>query len=1030
MAGFTDFFIKRPVLATVISLLLFIFGIRSLFTIPLQQYPKMNNTVITVQTAYPGATAALMQGFVSTPIEKAIASADGIDYFTSQNDNSVSTVTAYVRLGFDPDKAFVNIMSKVSQVKNQLPKEAQNPVITKTTGSQVALLYMSFSSQKMTPQQITAYINQVIQPKLETLPGVAEVNVLGGENFAMRVWLRPARLAALGVTPSDVSSALTQNNFQAAAGTVNGNSVLLTVAANTNIESVAEFNNLVIKRNGARLVRLGDVAKVELGSESYNSSVSFNGERSVFISINPTPTANPLTVIHKVRGVLPQLSANYPPSLHSAVVYDATKFIQASINEVTKTILEASVIVIFIIYLFIGSLRTVLIPLVTIPLSLVSVFGFMWLMGYSSNLLTLLALVLAIGLVVDDAIVVVENTYRYLEEGLSPLDAAIKGARDIAAPVVAMTITLAAVYAPIGLMGGMTGALFKEFAFTLAGAVILSGVIALTLSPMMCAKILHSGSMQGRMATYADRFFQRTRSSYASVLAMVLRMPMLMTVFSCSVLASCVLLYQNGQKELAPNEDQGVVLSVITGPKYANLNYMERFSQQIQQAYLSIPSRENYFLINGAGAVNSGFSMLMLKPWDERKESQAAVARTLAGSLSQNAGLQVFPIQLPALPSSGMGPPVQFVLTSTGSYPALYRTMQRMVEKAQNSGHFIFINGSLDYDKPMVNLEIDRNKAALLGVSMQQVAGNLAASLGGGYINQFSMFDRGYKVIPQWADADRSDSDQINHLYFKNASGQMVPLSAFSHLHYTSAPNSLSRFNQLNSATLSGVIAPGQTMGDAVAYLQQLAKKTLSKDTSYDYAGELRQYMQEGSALMEAFVFSLIVIFLVLAAQFESYALPLVVMTSVPMAICGALIPLNWGLSTINIYTQIGLITLIGLITKHGILIVTFANNLREQRQVSKYKAITEAAAIRLRPVLMTTAAMALGVVPLLLASGAGAASRFSLGLVIFSGMLIGTLFTLFVVPMMYLFSVRRILTIWTATGALIVLVQVLWSIL
>jgi multidrug efflux pump len=1013
MSKFTDIFIKRPVLATVVSLFILIFGVRAWYSMPLREYPKMENTVVTITTAYPGASAKLIQGFITTPLEKAVAGADGVDYFTSQSNDNVSSIKAYVRLNFDPDKAFTNIMSKVQQVKGQLPKESGDPVIVKKTGSNVSLMYMSFSSPVMSPEQVTAYISQVVQPKLETVPGVADVQILGGSNYAMRIWLRPRKMAALGITSADVSAALQQNNFQTAAGKIKGKYIQVSVNASTDLQSQAQFAKMIVKNDPkAGVVRLRDVARVQLGSDDYDSSVSFNNKKAVFISIDPTPTANPLTVMASVKAMLPKLARSYPPSLQAAVVYDATKYIKASLYEVIKTIIEAALIVIAIIFLFLGSLRTVLIPVITIPLSLIGVFGIMLTLGYSINLLTLLALVLAIGLVVDDAIVVVENTYRHIEEGMLPFEAALKGAREIAMPIIAMTITLAAVYAPIGFMGGITGSLFTEFAFTLAGAVIISGILALTLSPMMCSKLLKPELSEGKFVKTVDRIFSALKAAYQSMLDSVLNKPKAVAVFAVIVLVSATFFYINAPKQLAPQEDHGAVLTIISGPEYANLDYMQKYTDELGRIYSTFPSLSDQFIINGMGSSNSGIAMMMLKPWDQRSKTEAQVYKSLAPDLKKIAGIQAFPVRLPPLPTSGGGLPIQLVLTSTGSYQELYQVMQKIVQKAQNSGMFIIASGSLKFNKPIININIDRSLASALGVNMQTVAQNLALSLGGNYINRFTMYNRSYEVIPQLDRQYRTNVQQLDQIYLKSMSNNLVPLSSIATYTHQVAPNSLTRFNQLNSATVSALLVPGQTMGSAIAYLKAQANKALPANVSYDFAGQSRDYVKEGSALIFAFAFSIIIIFLVLAAQFESFSSPLIVMTSVPMAICGALLPLNWGLATINIYTQIGLITLIGLISKHGILMVDFADKLLGKSTISRRDAILQAAGTRLRPVLMTTAAMILGVVPLVLATGAGAVSRFDIGLTIASGMFIGTMFTLLVVPAMYILRARSILTV------------------
>ena len=1025
MISFTDIFIKRPVLAMVLSIFIFILGLRAIFVMQVRQYPKMDNTVITITTAYPGASAQVIQGFVTTPIEKSIASADGIDYFTSNSDTGVSTIAVNVTLNYDPNKAFTDIMSKVAQVEGQLPQSAQQPVITKSTGSSIQLMYLSFSSSAMDPEQITSYLNTIIRPKIQTVQGVAGVDVMGGSDYAMRIWLNPIKMAALGVSPTEVSQALRNSNYQSAAGRIQGKYIYITVNAQTSLSSEQGFKNLIVKHSKGALVHLRDVAKVQLASQNYDSSVFFNGKKGVFLAISQTPTANPLTVIDNVRKILPRLKKDFPPGLTMSIVYDATKFINASIYEVIQTIVEASIIVFLVMFLFLGSFRAVSIPVITIPLSLVGVFGFMLAMGYSINLLTLLALVLAIGLVVDDAIVVVENTFRHIEEGMPVFDAALVAARDIAMPIIAMTVTLAAVYVPIGFMQGITGALFKEFAFTLAGAVLVSGFIALTLSPMMCSRILLTAGNQSRLSVSIESFFNALKNAYSKRLAVILNYRKLTISFALFILVSCVFLYANAPKEMAPVEDQGVVLSFMSGPKYANLDYMQKYTNPFFGYYSKIPSKEYSFTVNGMQGVNTGLSMLILKPWGKRKQTQADVVKAITQMGQTNPGLQVQTFPFPALPVTGMGLPIQFELITTASYPDLYAAMSAMVRKAQISGKFMFISGSLHYNKPTVDVKIDRDKAALLGINMQTLGQDLQAALSGGYINWFPMFNRSFQVIPQLEREFRTNADQLGHIYVHTASGTLVPIKEIASLTFETKPDVLTRFNQLNSAEISGMMMPGQTIDSALSYLKQLANKTLPNNISYDFSGQSRQYEQEGSALLYAFAFSLIVIFLVLAAQFESFASPLVIMLTVPMAICGALLPFSWyamkPLITINLYTQIGLITLVGLISKHGILMVDFANKLREKSSLDPVEAIQQAAAVRLRPILMTTAAMVLGVMPLLFASGAGAVSRFDIGLTIAMGMTIGTIFTLFIIPTMYCLKPRKIVMFLLAAATIVV---------
>lgn len=1017
MARFTDLFIQRPVLATVVSLLILIAGLRAIFNLPVQQFPKVEYAVITVTTTYPGAAADVIEPFVTAPLEQQVAGADGIDYMTSESTDGVSTITANIKLNFDSNIAFMNVMSKVQQARAQLPKGVNDPVIQKQTGSQVALMYISFSSDQMSPQQIADYISRVVQPKLETVSGVAQAQVMGSGQFAMRIWLDTQRMAGLGVTATDVNQALLNNNFQASAGTTRGKYVQISINPKTDIQDVEGFKNIVIKTGSSgALVRLKDIARVELGANNYDTSIYFNGKKAVFVAIIPTPAANPLSLIADIKKILPAVSQAFPPTLEMKVVYDATVFIHAAIYEVIKTIIEAAIIVIGVIFLFLGSLRTVTIPIVTIPLSLVGVCMLMLWMGYSINLLTLLAMVLAIGMVVDDAIVVVENIYRHIEEGMQPYEAALQGAREIAMPIVTMTITLAAVYTPIGLMGGLTGALFKEFVFTLAFAVIISGFIALTLSPMMCSKIFSASLMNEKFVHYIDEKFEQLKQFYQNLLSKVLGMRPLVLLFAFVVLLSCAFLYMTSSQELAPQEDDGVIFAFAQGPQYASLNFMEKFMNQTGNFFMQVPGLEDYFIINGTSTVNNAFAGLILKPWNERDVTSQKVYAKLQTQVSTVTGLQVQAFLDPPLPTTGNPLPIQFVITGVQPYSVIYSSMQNLVQAAQKSGLFMFIMGSLHFDKPQVELHIDRNKAAQLGVGIQDLGQSLTTFLSGGEVNLFSMQGQSYQVIPQIMQQYQLNPQSLNQIYVRTSASQsgsnsgLIPLSAIAYLKYSTAPDSLSRFQQLNAATLQGMMMPGHSIAEGLNYLQTTAKSIFPQGMSFDYAGQSRQYIQEGNVLMFAFMFSIIIIFLVLAAQFESFRDPLVIMLSVPMAICGALLPINWGIASINIYTQIGLITLIGLITKHGILMVDFANQLRRKENLTLQEAIERAAAIRLRPILMTTFAMILGVVPLLFASGAGAASRFNMGLVIACGMAIGTLFTLFIVPTMYSLKTKQIL--------------------
>ena len=995
----TDLFIKRPVLATVISLLILLFGLKSISSIPIRQYPKMQNTVITVTTAYPGANADLIGGFITTPLESAIASAEGIDYMTSSSVQGMSTITLTIKLNFDPQVAFTDVMSKVQQTLNQLPPESQQPIIVKSSDTSSHLLYISLDSEEMTPQQITDYALRVVQPQLQTVDGVAKTEILGGSTYSMRIFLDPIKMSALHVAPSDVFTVLASNNFLTAAGSTKGEYVAINITAQTDLNNVEEFSQLIVRSHEHSIIRLCDIGKVTLGSQNYDSSVTFDGKKAVFIGLTPTPTANPLTVISDARKAFPAIQHQFPPSLSGTIVYDATDFIRASIHEVAHTIIEAALIVVVVIFLFLGSLRAVLIPVVTIPLSLIGVCTFMLFLGYSINLLTLLAFVLAIGLVVDDAIVVVENIHRHVEEGKTPFDAALIGAREIAIPIIAMTITLAAVYAPIGFMEGLTGVLFKEFAFTLASAVIISGVIALTLSPMMCSKILSHEISEGKFVRWLDELFHTLKIRYKHILHRVLETRSMMLVLAAAVLVMLPYLYKHTAQETAPEEDQGFFYVIGTAPQYATLNYVEANTKPYDSIYHSFAETEHFFSINNTQLPMSG---LVLKPWNERSRSQFSLKQPLQNKLDQIPGLKVFSMIPPPLPGGGGGTPIQFVIKTTNDFQSLFDVSQQLIEKAKRSGLFIYLDNSLKFNQPEITLQINRSKAADLGLTMQSIGSSLTSALSGGYVNFFNLEGRSYQVIPQLDRRFRLNPEQLGDIYIRTASDAMVPLSTVVTPIAVTRPNAISHFQQLNAATIQGVMMPGTTLGQGLAFLNEQATQVLPKGFSYDYGGQSRQFVQEGNSLVMAFFLAVLVIFLVLAAQYESFRDPLIILISVPMSICGALIPLNLGAASINIYTQVGLITLIGLISKHGILIVSFANQLQREKNLDKRAAVEEAAAIRLRPILMTTAAMVFGVLPLLIASGAGAVSRFDIGLVISTGLLIGTGFTLFMVPAMY----------------------------
>ena len=1001
---FTDLFIRRPVLSIVVSLLILLIGARALIDIPLRQFPALTNTVITVSTGYPGAPAELMQGFITTPIEQAVASVDGVDYITSSSQQSVSVVTATMKLNRDPGEAMTEVMSKVQEVRSQLPREANDPIIVKSVGQSVQSMYLSFYSPEMPGEAISDYITRVVRPLLSTVEGVASVDFIGGQVFAMRLWLDPERMSARGVTADEVANAIRVNNFQSAPGQAKGYFTVTNVTADTALSDVEEFRNLVVRADQGALVRMRDIATVELGPKDSNSAATLNGENAVIVGVSPTPSGNPLDVSAGIRKLVPEIERTLPPSLKFDFPYDVAVFIRAAIDEVALTLVESMAIVIVVIFLFLGSFRSVLIPVVTIPLSIVGVGVLMLAAGFSLNLLTLLAMVLAIGLVVDDAIVVVENVYRHIEEGETPVAASLKGAREIIGPVIAMTLTLAAVYAPIGFLGGMTGALFREFAFTLAGAVIVSGVIALTLSPMMCSVWLKQHSADDRFGAAVDRVFARMTAFYRRHLHRALDFRPVVGVLAVTVMGLVVYMYLNTRQELAPDEDQGVALAMIAAPEYMNLDYTSVYGQKLDDILATYPESRTRFVMFGRGAgggAGSGVAAMDLKPWSQRNRSAMDIQPDLQAKLNNLDGVKAFAFNFPPLPGPFGGLPVQFVMSSAGDYPDILTAMDELKAAARASGLFMVVDSDLTFENPVIQLKIDRAKASDLGISMQTVGQTLSILVGENYVNRFSLQGRSYEVIPQVSRADRFTADKLMQFYVKTANGEQIPLSTIVSAETVVQPNALKRHNQMNSAVFSAIPAMGASIGDTVAFLKAEADK-LPRGFTSDFLAQSRQYVEEGNQLVYTFLFGLIAIYLVLAAQFESLRDPIVILVSVPMSILGALLPLYLGVGTINIYTQVGLVTLIGLISKHGILMVSFANTMQVTEKVDRRTAIEHAAQVRLRPILMTTAAMVAGLLPLLFASGAGAGARVALGVVVVSGMAIGTLFTLFVVPVVY----------------------------
>lgn len=1009
---FTDLFIRRPVLAIVINLIIIIAGLQAINSLNVRQYPRSDNAAVTVTTVYVGANAELVRGFITTPLERAIAAADGIEYIESQSGQGVSTIRAMLKLNYDPTKALAEISSKVDQVRNDLPPEAQVPVINiESADSQFASAYLSFTSDILVHNEITDYLVRRIQPRLSAIEGVQRADLLGGRVFAMRIWLKPERLAAFNVTPAQVRQALAANNFLAAVGQTKGSLIQVNLTADTDLHSTKEFEQMVIREQNGAIIRLKDIANVVLGAEDYNTEVRFSGKTAVFMGIWPLPNANSLDVIDRVSAEIDAIQQTLPSGMTARVAYDGTAYIDNAISEVIKTLSETLLIVVIIIFLFLGSLRSVLIPVIAIPLSLIGAVFLMQAFGFTVNLLTLLAIVLSVGLVVDDAIVVVENVERHLSKGRSPFDAAIQGARELIGPIIAMTATLAAVYTPIAFQGGLTGTLFREFALTLAGAVVISGVVALTLSPMMSSKLLQSGMEEHGLAGRIAHIFNRIRDAYGRWLDVTLNTRPAVYAVWLTLTALILPLFIFSPNELAPTEDQGVIFGIIDAPANATLDQTSLYARAANDIFQSVPETDFTFQLTFP---NSGFGGMVVKPWNERERTVFEIMPDIQDKLAALPGIEMFPVTPPALPGGGSFP-VEFIIASTADPEQILEIAQQLQTKAMQSGMFAFPPMiDMKIDQPQTQLIIDRDRVADLGLSLQQVGSDIAILLGGNFVNRFNIDGRSYKVIPQIERTQRLNPEQLKDLYITGPDGGLMSLSTVASLRNTVEPRSLNRFQQLNAVKISGVAT--QSLDQALRFLEDEAAAILPKGYVIDYTGESRQLRSEGNKFLPAFSLAVLLIFLVLAAQFNSFRDPLVILAgSVPLALFGALlftflkmpmpgIPFfthGWT-TTLNIYSQVGLVTLVGLVSKNGILIVEFANQMQRQGH-SKLQAVREAALTRLRPILMTTGATIAGHFPLVLVSGAGAAARNSIGLVIVGGMAIGTLFTLFIIPSVYM---------------------------
>jgi multidrug efflux pump len=1025
MKSFTDLFIKRPVLAMVVSFVILIAGSKALLPIlfpkmqglgglNVRQYPRSDIASIQVSTVYVGADAELVRGFITTPLERAIAAADGIDYISSQSKQGISTITARLKLNYDANKALSDISSKVDAIRRDLPPESEIPVIEiQSADTQFASCYLSFSSDILQSNEVTDYLVRLVQPRLTAVGGVQKADILGGRYFAMRVWMKPDRMAALNISPSQVRDALARNNFLAAVGNTKGSLLQVNLTANTDLHTADDFKKLVVRQEKGTLVRLGDIADVVLGAEDYNSQVHFSGQGAVFMGIYVLPNANSVDVIKRVRAEMEQIKKELPTGMTGEIAYDATAYINDAIHEVVKTLIDTLLIVMVVIFLFLGSFRSVIVPVVAIPISLIGALFLMQAFGFSLNLLTLLAIVLSVGLVVDDAIVVVENVERHMREGMSRMNAALVGARELIGPIIAMTITLAAVYTPIALQGGLTGALFREFALTLAGAVFISGVVALTLSPMMSAHLLRTEHSDRGFSAWVNRTFDRFREWYGEHLDRTLAArPAVYTVWiGLSLLG--VLFWKMSPNELAPKEDQGVIFGIITAPANATIDDTIRYADAAEKVFLGLPDTRFTFQLTFPDA---GFGGMVLKPWGVRKTPTAAYLPRVQAELGAIPGIQMFPIMPSALPGSDNFP-VSFVITSTADPDRILDFARQIFLKAMQAHIFQFGDVDTKIDQPQARIEFDHDKVASFGLDMQKVGADLSASIGGNFVNRFNISGRSYKVIPQIKRVDRLNPEQLQNIYVTGPNNQLVPLSTLATIKHTTVARSLNRMQQLNAVTISGV--PAVSLDAALKFLEKEAHNTLPAGYVLDYTGESRQLRTEGSKFGLVFGLAVILIFLVLAAQFNSFRDPFIILLgSVPLAIFGALLftflKMPFGTfftdhftTTLNIYSEVGLVTLVGLVSKNGILIVQFANELQRQG-VAKLDAVAQAARIRLRPIMMVSVATVAGHFPLTLVTGAGAAARNSIGLVLVGGMTIGTIFTLFIVPSLYMLIAKE----------------------
>ncbi len=1001
--GISDLSIRRPVLATVMSLVVLLVGLVSYQRLTVREYPNIDPPVVTVQTDYRGASATIIETQVTQVLEDSLSGIEGIDYITSVNRAERSQITLRFKLDREPDSAAADVRDRVGRVRGRLPAEIDEPIIQKVEADAQPILYLSFFSDRHNPLELTDYADRFVKDRLQTLTGIAEVRIFGERRYAMRIWLDPERLAAYNLTPQDVESALRRQNIEVPAGRIESSQREFTVLSETDIRSEEQFNNLVLSEANGYFVRLSDIGRAEIGSQDERRAVRFRGETAVAMGVVKQATANPLDVSRAVREELPQILAQMPEGMQLEVAYDKSLFIEESVKNVYITIAEAVALVILIIFFFLRSFRATLIPLVTIPVSLIGAFALMYALSFSVNTLTLLSLVLAIGLVVDDAIIMLENIYRHVENGMQPRQAAFVGSREIGFAVVAMTLTLAAVYVPIGFMAGSTGRLFTEFAWTLAGAVLVSGFVALTLSPMMCSKLLRTGEKHGAVYNAIEWFLRRMTSGYRALLGVAMNARPVVILIGLAVAGSSYFIFNNLKSELAPYEDQGTIVSVFIAPEGATIDYTDRYAREIEAIFAETDDVGRYFVVSGVPTVSQGIAFLGLKQWSERERTQFEISEELRPKLFGIPGVLAFPGNPPPLGQSVRDKPISFVIQTSQSYERLQELVDGVMEKAREYPGFANLDSDLKLNTPQINIEVDREKAADLGIEIDTLGRTLETLLGGRQVTRFKRDGEQYDVIVQVAGIDRRNPEDLRRIYVRGGGegAPMIPLSNLIEIRESVAPKELNHFNQLRAATISSFLAPGYTVGDGLAFLEQAAEEVLQGQGQIDYSGQSREFKESSAGIVVTFLLALVFIYLVLSAQFESFRDPIIIMLTVPLSMTGALLALWYSGGTLNIYSQVGLVTLIGLITKHGILIVEFSNQIRAAGKEMR-EAVIEASTLRLRPILMTTGAMVLGAVPLAIATGAGAESRQDIGWVIVGGLLVGTLFTLFVIPVVY----------------------------